>query len=94
MFRQEKSSKEEAKLMEGTLSTYQAILTTMLLFSSKRHSSLLDRHDLHVDRPPPLSAFSRVLAGLWDVDGEDTEVNPRQFYSIFKETVPYFSGYR
>ncbi|CAL8368046.1 unnamed protein product [Lota lota] len=53
-FRQEKSSKEEAKLME---------------------------------------AFSRVLAGLWDVDGEDTVVNPRQFYSIFKETVPYFSGY-
>uniref|UniRef100_A0A8C4ZGS2 ubiquitinyl hydrolase 1 n=1 Tax=Gadus morhua TaxID=8049 RepID=A0A8C4ZGS2_GADMO len=52
-FRQEKSSKEEAKLMEGTLSTHQAILTTMLLF----------------------------------------EVNPRQFYSIFKETVPYFSGY-
>ncbi|KAK0142257.1 Ubiquitin carboxyl-terminal hydrolase 21 [Merluccius polli] len=53
-YRQEKSSKEEAKLME---------------------------------------AFSQVLAGLWDVDGESTVVNPRQFYSTFKETVPYFSGY-
>ncbi|KAG7279858.1 hypothetical protein CRUP_016185 [Coryphaenoides rupestris] len=54
LYRQEKSSKEEPKLME---------------------------------------AFSQVLAGLWDVDGESTVVNPRQFYSTFKETVPYFSGY-
>lgn len=39
-------------------------------------------------------AFSQVLSGLWDVNEGDTVVNPRQFYSIFKEAVPHFSGYR
>ncbi|MEQ2276805.1 hypothetical protein XENORESO_010588, partial [Xenotaenia resolanae] len=39
-------------------------------------------------------SFSQVLSGLWDVREEDNVVNPRQFYSIFKEAVPYFSGYR
>ncbi|XP_056157698.1 ubiquitin carboxyl-terminal hydrolase 21 [Lampris incognitus] len=40
-----------------------------------------------------MEAFSQVLAGLWDVNGGDGVVNPRQFYSIFKEAVPHFSGY-
>uniref|UniRef100_A0A3Q3ESL4 ubiquitinyl hydrolase 1 n=1 Tax=Labrus bergylta TaxID=56723 RepID=A0A3Q3ESL4_9LABR len=53
-YKQEKFSKEDAKLME---------------------------------------AFSQVLSGLWDVNDGNT-VNPRQFYSIFKEAVPYFSGYQ
>ncbi|XP_070825089.1 ubiquitin carboxyl-terminal hydrolase 21 [Chaetodon trifascialis] len=53
-YRQEKFSKEDAKLME---------------------------------------AFSQVLSGLWDENEADTVVNPRQFYNLFKEAVPYFSGY-
>ncbi|XP_034028420.1 ubiquitin carboxyl-terminal hydrolase 21-like [Thalassophryne amazonica] len=53
-YRQERFSKEEAKLMD---------------------------------------AFHQVLSGLWDVNGSGTVVNPRQFYSVFKEVVPYFSGY-
>ncbi|MEQ2250950.1 hypothetical protein ILYODFUR_006133 [Ilyodon furcidens] len=40
-----------------------------------------------------MDTFSQVLSGLWDVREEDNVVNPRQFYSIFKEAVPYFSGY-
>ncbi|KAF0036224.1 hypothetical protein F2P81_011536 [Scophthalmus maximus] len=40
-----------------------------------------------------MEAFSQVLSGLWDVNDGDTVVNPRQFYNIFKEVVPYFSGY-
>uniref|UniRef100_A0A3B4WC34 ubiquitinyl hydrolase 1 n=1 Tax=Seriola lalandi dorsalis TaxID=1841481 RepID=A0A3B4WC34_SERLL len=40
-----------------------------------------------------MEAFSQVLSGLWDVNEGDTVVNPRQFYNIFKEAVPYFSGY-
>lgn len=42
----------------------------------------------------PGPAFSQVLSGLWDVNEGDVVVNPRQFYNIFKEAVPYFSGYR
>ncbi|XP_054644516.1 ubiquitin carboxyl-terminal hydrolase 21 [Dunckerocampus dactyliophorus] len=38
-------------------------------------------------------AFSQVLSGLWDAKEEDMVVNPRQFYNIFKDAVPYFSGY-
>lgn len=41
-----------------------------------------------------LPAFSQVLSGLWDVSEGETVVNPRQFFNIFKEAVPYFSGYR
>ncbi|TDH10510.1 hypothetical protein EPR50_G00075830 [Perca flavescens] len=40
-----------------------------------------------------LVADNEVLSGLWDVNEGDTVVNPRQFYNIFKEAVPYFSGY-
>uniref|UniRef100_A0A3Q2PZA6 ubiquitinyl hydrolase 1 n=1 Tax=Fundulus heteroclitus TaxID=8078 RepID=A0A3Q2PZA6_FUNHE len=40
-----------------------------------------------------LMEFSQVLSGLWDVREGDAVVNPRQFYSVFKEAVPYFSGY-
>ncbi|XP_068452821.1 ubiquitin carboxyl-terminal hydrolase 21 [Clinocottus analis] len=40
-----------------------------------------------------MEAFSQVLSGLWDVNDGDSVVNPRQFYSIFKEAVPHFSGY-
>lgn len=43
---------------------------------------------------PCLPAFSQVLSGLWDENEADAVVNPRQFYNLFKEAVPYFSGYR
>uniref|UniRef100_A0A3Q4HUD0 ubiquitinyl hydrolase 1 n=1 Tax=Neolamprologus brichardi TaxID=32507 RepID=A0A3Q4HUD0_NEOBR len=38
--------------------------------------------------------FSKVLSGLWDVNEGDKVVNPRQFYNVFTEAVPYFSGYQ
>lgn len=41
-----------------------------------------------------MPAFSQVLSGLWDVNDGDTVVNARQFYNIFKEVVPCFTGYR
>lgn len=40
-----------------------------------------------------MEAFTKVLSGLWDLNNDDTVVNPKQFYNIFKESVPYFSGY-
>uniref|UniRef100_A0A8C6L5I8 Ubiquitin carboxyl-terminal hydrolase n=1 Tax=Nothobranchius furzeri TaxID=105023 RepID=A0A8C6L5I8_NOTFU len=45
------------------------------------------------DEAKLMEAFSRVLSGLWDRAKGEKVVNPHQFYSIFKETVPYFSGY-
>ncbi|CAG07344.1 unnamed protein product, partial [Tetraodon nigroviridis] len=38
-------------------------------------------------------AFSQVLTGLWDENEVESAINPRQLYSVFKEAVPYFSGY-
>ncbi|XP_051947736.1 LOW QUALITY PROTEIN: ubiquitin carboxyl-terminal hydrolase 21 [Xyrauchen texanus] len=50
--------------------------------------------DKHSNQEPVLmNEFSNVLAGLWDCDGGETTVNPGKFYHIFKEAVPYFSGY-
>lgn len=43
---------------------------------------------------PAIPAFSKVLSGLWDVNEGDKVVNPRQFYNVFTEAVPYFNGYR
>lgn len=40
------------------------------------------------------AAFSQVLTGLWDESEAESVVNPRQLYNVFKEAVPYFSGYR
>uniref|UniRef100_A0A669CYT7 ubiquitinyl hydrolase 1 n=1 Tax=Oreochromis niloticus TaxID=8128 RepID=A0A669CYT7_ORENI len=40
-----------------------------------------------------MEAFSKVLSGLWGVNEGETVVNPRQFYNVFTEAVPYFSGY-
>nr|XP_024000702.1 ubiquitin carboxyl-terminal hydrolase 21-like [Salvelinus alpinus] len=47
------------------------------------------------EEPHLMEAFSQVLLGLWDVNEENynTEVNPGKFYSVFKDAVPYFSGY-
>ncbi|XP_063063863.1 ubiquitin carboxyl-terminal hydrolase 21 [Engraulis encrasicolus] len=42
--------------------------------------------------PVLMNAFTHVLSGLWDVQGQDC-VNPGRFYSAFKDAVPYFSGY-
>ncbi|XP_075870159.1 ubiquitin carboxyl-terminal hydrolase 21 [Nelusetta ayraudi] len=38
-------------------------------------------------------AFHQVLSGLWDEHEGDAAMNPQRFYSLFKEAVPYFSGY-
>ncbi|KAI4901517.1 hypothetical protein NFI96_033434, partial [Prochilodus magdalenae] len=43
--------------------------------------------------PELMNEFTKVLEGLWDVNGGDTTVNPGKFYRVFKEAVPYFSGY-
>ncbi|XP_061668545.1 ubiquitin carboxyl-terminal hydrolase 21 isoform X1 [Syngnathoides biaculeatus] len=52
------------------------------------------RHDKFSKEEPRLTeAFSQVLSGLWNTKEEDTIVNPRQFYNIFRDAVPYFSGY-
>ncbi|TMS15965.1 Rho-related GTP-binding protein RhoA-C [Larimichthys crocea] len=40
-----------------------------------------------------MEAFTQVLSGLWDENEGGRVVNPRQFYNLFKEAVPYFSGY-
>uniref|UniRef100_A0A3Q1JGR0 ubiquitinyl hydrolase 1 n=1 Tax=Anabas testudineus TaxID=64144 RepID=A0A3Q1JGR0_ANATE len=45
------------------------------------------------EEPKLMEAFAQVLSGLWDVNEGDTVVNARQFYNIFKEVVPYFTGY-
>lgn len=49
-------------------------------------------HNIFVD--DFIVEFSKVLAGLWECDGGETTVNPGKFYHVFKESVPYFSGYR
>ncbi|XP_010863787.1 ubiquitin carboxyl-terminal hydrolase 21 isoform X2 [Esox lucius] len=49
--------------------------------------------------PALMEEFCQVLWGLWDVNNNNnnimssTEVNPGKFCRIFKEAVPYFSGY-
>uniref|UniRef100_A0A3Q2XBF5 Ubiquitin carboxyl-terminal hydrolase n=1 Tax=Hippocampus comes TaxID=109280 RepID=A0A3Q2XBF5_HIPCM len=52
------------------------------------------KHDKFSKEEPRLTEFSQVLSGLWNSKEEDTVVNPRQFYNIFRDTVPYFSGYQ
>lgn len=83
-YKQEKFSKDDAKLMEGRRSYHlPLILDYPTLFSR-----------FLTFAPRSAAAFSQVLSGLWDENEGDTVVNPRQFYSLFKEAVPYFSGYR
>uniref|UniRef100_A0A3Q2CQP0 ubiquitinyl hydrolase 1 n=1 Tax=Cyprinodon variegatus TaxID=28743 RepID=A0A3Q2CQP0_CYPVA len=52
------------------------------------------KHEKFSKEEAKLMDFSQVLTGLWDVREGDAAVNPRQFYSVFKEAVPYFSGYQ
>ncbi|XP_031700330.1 ubiquitin carboxyl-terminal hydrolase 21 isoform X1 [Anarrhichthys ocellatus] len=80
-YRDEKFSKEEAKLMEGMFLSPAVPSASYCVFIFLIAPGL------------PVPAFSQVLSGLWDVNDGDTVVNPRQFYSMFKEAVPYFSGY-
>lgn len=80
-YRQEKFSKEDAKLTEG-------MFLSLAVSSSSDDTSFLIAPCLLA------SAFSQVLSGLWDENEGDTSVNPRHFYNLFKEVVPYFSGYR
>lgn len=81
LHRQEKFIKEEAKLTEG-------MLLSPAPPSSSCHPSVV------IATCYPVPAFSQVLLGLWDENEGDTAINPRQFYNLFKEAVPYFSGYR
>ncbi|XP_016373528.1 ubiquitin carboxyl-terminal hydrolase 21-like isoform X2 [Sinocyclocheilus rhinocerous] len=52
---------------------------------------LQDKHSKQ--EPVLMNEFSKVLAGLWECNGGETAVNPGKFYHVFKESVPYFSGY-
>lgn len=100
-YRQEKFANEDAKLTEGT-AVVPALLPHLLpshfllclyLFFSTLH--LLIFFLLHFVSPyVPAPAFSQVLTGLWDENEMESAINPRQLYSVFKEAVPYFSGYR
>ncbi|XP_066529105.1 ubiquitin carboxyl-terminal hydrolase 21 [Hoplias malabaricus] len=50
--------------------------------------------DMNSSQEPELmNEFTKVLEGLWDVNRGDSTVNPGKFYHVFKEAVPYFSGY-
>lgn len=87
-YKHEKFSKEEAKLMEGAFPLL-SLLSSLCLSSCVRFSCFL-----LVSGFLPMPAFSKVLSGLWGVNEGETVVNPRQFYNVFTEAVPYFSGYR
>lgn len=84
-YRDEKFSKEDAKLMEGVFLSPAVPSSSYIMFF---FLSLL------IAPCPPVPAFCQVLSGLWDVNEGNTVVNPQRFYNIFKEAVPYFSGYR
>ncbi|KAJ8411994.1 hypothetical protein AAFF_G00142610 [Aldrovandia affinis] len=43
--------------------------------------------------PKLMNEFTQVLAHLWDTNRTDTPMHPGRFYNMFKESVPYFSGY-
>ncbi|XP_062872119.1 ubiquitin carboxyl-terminal hydrolase 21 [Trichomycterus rosablanca] len=47
----------------------------------------------HSQEPVLMNEFTKVLEGLWNTDGGTITVNPDKFYCIFKEAVPFFSGY-
>lgn len=86
-YKHEKFSNEEAKLMEGAFPLLPALSSLSLL--PVRFSRFL-----LVSVFLAIPAFSKVLSGLWDVNEGDKVVNPRQFYNVFTEAVPYFNGYR
>uniref|UniRef100_A0A3P9DQF5 ubiquitinyl hydrolase 1 n=1 Tax=Maylandia zebra TaxID=106582 RepID=A0A3P9DQF5_9CICH len=52
------------------------------------------KHEKFSKEEAKLMEFSKVLSGLWDVNEGDKVVNPRQFYNVFTEAVPYFNGYQ
>lgn len=95
-YRQEKFANEDAKLTEGTV-VVPALPLDLLphRFSLCFTLHLLILFLLHFVAPyVPAPAFSQVLTGLWDENEVESAINPRQLYSVFKEAVPYFSGYR
>uniref|UniRef100_A0A3B3ZLB5 ubiquitinyl hydrolase 1 n=1 Tax=Periophthalmus magnuspinnatus TaxID=409849 RepID=A0A3B3ZLB5_9GOBI len=52
------------------------------------------KHEKFSKEDAKLMEFAKVLSGVWDVNSDDRAVNPKQFYNIFKDAVPYFSGYQ
>lgn len=100
--RQEKFANEDAKLTEGPAvvpasppASSSSSLPSLFVsfFFSTLH--LLIFFLLRFVAPSvPAPAFSQVLTGLWDENEMESAINPRQLYSVFKEAVPYFSGYR
>ncbi|KAK3547160.1 hypothetical protein QTP86_015625 [Hemibagrus guttatus] len=50
--------------------------------------------DMCSSREPELmNEFTKVLEGLWCTGEGKRTVNPDRFYRVFKEALPYFSGY-
>ncbi|KAF4078174.1 hypothetical protein AMELA_G00196310 [Ameiurus melas] len=43
--------------------------------------------------PELMNEFTKVLEGLWCTDEGKRTVSPEWFYHVFKEAMPYFSGY-
>ncbi|KAI5612320.1 ubiquitin carboxyl-terminal hydrolase 21 isoform X2, partial [Silurus asotus] len=43
--------------------------------------------------PELMNEFTKVLEKLWCTDEAKRTVNPERFYRVFKEAMPYFSGY-
>ncbi|XP_034167937.2 ubiquitin carboxyl-terminal hydrolase 21 isoform X2 [Pangasianodon hypophthalmus] len=43
--------------------------------------------------PELMNEFTKVLEGLWCTDEGKRPVNPERFYCVFKEAMPYFTGY-
>lgn len=75
-------------------SSWKVHFLSFLIALHRVSPSVLNFHLFSLSLCLPMAAFSKVLSGLWDVNGGGTVVNPRQFYSVFTEVVPYFSGYR
>uniref|UniRef100_A0A3B5KDC9 ubiquitinyl hydrolase 1 n=1 Tax=Takifugu rubripes TaxID=31033 RepID=A0A3B5KDC9_TAKRU len=95
-----KSSSVEMKLFHSSLSPTQCFLNAIVQCLSHtcglRDYVLLKRYRQEKcakEDAKLTEAFSQVLTGLWEEAEAVSVVNPRQFYNVFKEAVPYFSGY-
>lgn len=94
LYQREKFSKEDAKLTDGTCVSV-CLCVHVRAFACVRVRALLPVIS-HLTSASWFcaAAFHQVLSGLWDENEGDAAMNPQQFYSLFKEAVPYFSGYR
>lgn len=86
LYQREKFPKEDAKLTDGTCVSVCLCVRVRALLPVISHLTSASWFCA--------AAFHQVLSGLWDENQGDAAMNPQQFYSLFKEVVPYFSGYR